>query len=109
LAEGSSIYPRCLPSDEELSEARRIRFDKATAESQFFGANIAEGCGRTGDAELCRFLQIAMGSASETENHLLLARDLGLITEANHDRFAGQIAEIKRMLATFIQRLRIKS
>lgn len=37
------------------------------------GANIAEGCGREGNAELCRFMQIGMGSASELEYHLLLA------------------------------------
>jgi four helix bundle protein len=39
-------------------------------------ANIAGGCGRRGDAELSRFLLIAMGSANELEYHLLLARDL---------------------------------
>jgi len=36
-------------------------------------ANLAEGCGRRGDAELARFCSIAMGSASELEYHLLLA------------------------------------
>jgi four helix bundle protein len=36
-------------------------------------ANIAEGCGRIGDAELRRFMQISMGSASELEYHLVLA------------------------------------
>jgi four helix bundle protein len=40
------------------------------------GANIAEGCCRKGDAELGRFLYIAMGSASELEYELLLARRL---------------------------------
>jgi four helix bundle protein len=31
------------------------------------GANLAEGCGRWGDAELSRYVQIAMGSASELQ------------------------------------------
>ena len=42
-------------------------------------ANLAEGCGRNGDAELARFCSMAMGSASELEYHLLLAHDLKLI------------------------------
>lgn len=42
-------------------------------------ANLAEGCGRNGDAEFARFCSIAMGSASELEYHLLLARELQLI------------------------------
>src|ERR1017187_11021165 len=49
-------------------------------------ANLAEGCGRNGDAELARFCSIAMGSASELEYHLLLARDLKLIEAADHQR-----------------------
>lgn len=69
-------------------------------------ANIAEGCGRGGDAELGRFLQIAMGSASELEYHLLLARDLGLLPGPDHEALAGQVTEVKRMLVTLIQRLK---
>ncbi len=69
-------------------------------------ANIAEGCGRDGDAELARFLRLAAGSASELEYHLLLARDLHLLTPEDHERLTNETKEIKRMLTTFVKRLK---
>ena len=69
-------------------------------------ANIAEGCGRNGDAELARFLQISMGSASELEYHLLLSRDLGLLDITLHDQLTQATTEIKRMLTSLIQTLK---
>ena len=67
--------------------------------------NIAEGCGRSGNAELCRFLRIASGSASELEYHILLAHDLGFLRAADHDELAAAIVEIKRMLISFLKKL----
>lgn len=72
-------------------------------------ANIAEGCGRKGEAELARFLQIAMGSASELEYHLLLAHDLNLLPAKNYESLANDVTEIKRMLTSFIQKLKAES
>ena len=72
-------------------------------------SNIAEGCGRDGDADLARFLQIAMGSASEMEYQLLLAHDLGYLRQESHDRLSERIREIKRMLASFLHTLRQES
>ena len=69
-------------------------------------SNIAEGCGRNGDAELARFLQIAMGSASELEYQLLLSYDLEFMTGTTHERLTNQVEEVKRMLTSFILRLR---
>jgi four helix bundle protein len=68
--------------------------------------NIAEGCGRGGDAELARFLQIAMGSSSELEYHLLLANDLKFLTVQDYQRLTSDTIEVKRMLTAFIQKLK---
>ena len=69
-------------------------------------ANIAEGCGRRTDDDFARFMDYAMGSASEVEYHLLLARDLGLLGAEAHEQLHGQTTEVKRMLASFLATLR---
>jgi four helix bundle protein len=69
-------------------------------------ANLAEGCGRNGDAELARFCLIAMGSASELEYHLLLCRDLHFLDEAHWALLSEQAVDVKRMLASFIRALK---
>ena len=69
-------------------------------------ANIAEGCGRDGEAEFRRFLQIALGSASELEYHLLLAHDLKMLSEEKHKQLDNRVTEIKRMLTSLIQKLK---
>jgi len=72
-------------------------------------ANIAEGCGRRSNAELAHFLQIAMGSASELEYHLLLAYDLGFLKDSEHEHLDNVTTEVKRMLSSFIKKLRADS
>lgn len=73
------------------------------------GANIAEGTCRGGDADFARFLQMAAGSASELEYHLLLARDLELLKNSEYQRLSDAVIEVKRMLASLMQRLRAVS
>jgi four helix bundle protein len=48
---------------------------------------------------------IAMGSASELECHLLLAHGLGFPAK-DYQKFFQQAREAKRMLSTFINKLR---
>ena len=69
-------------------------------------ANIAEGSVRSSDADFARFLHIALGSASETDYYLLLARDLTFLDGATYDRLDPDLQEIKRMLAALISRVR---
>ena len=71
--------------------------------------NIAEGCGRQGDTELARFLQIAMGSASEVEYQLILARDLEYLPMDGYTKLNNELVEIKRMINAFLQKLRANS
>ena len=72
-------------------------------------ANIAEGCGRSGVTEFAHFLNVAMGSASELQYHLILARDLNLLNKQNHEMLEQQVTETKRMLTSLIQKLKADS
>ncbi len=79
----TSIYRMTafFPKDEKYGLTRQLRRCRVS-----IPANIAEGCGRRGEKELARFLNIALGSASELEYLLLLSRDIELLDETS---FAG--------------------
>jgi four helix bundle protein len=73
--------------------------------SSSIGANIAEGCGKRGNAEFQRFLQIASGSGSELDYHLLLAHDLGFLAAEDYRGLAEELAVIRRMLTSLLQKV----
>jgi four helix bundle protein len=92
---------RGFPKEELFGLTSQIRRAAASVP-----ANIAEGCGREGDAELKRFINIAFGSASELEYHLILAHDLGYIDKEKYGALSLQTEEVKRMLAALIRTLK---
>ena len=64
--------------------------------SASISTNIAEGCGRKSSADFARFLQMAMGSASETEYLLLLAHDLKYTNIAHYTELTNITIEVKK-------------
>lgn len=68
--------------------------------------NLAEGCGRGSDKDFKRFVQIAMGSASESEYLFLLSKDLEYISNEKYNKLLIEIQEIKKMLTSLISKLK---
>jgi four helix bundle protein len=91
---------RSFPKEELYGLTSQLRRASASV-----GANIAEGCGRRSDGEMKRFLQIARGSASEVEYHLILCKDLELLSIDEFGDLETKVLEVQRMLAAFVQRL----
>lgn len=89
-----------FPTDERFGLTAQLRRAAASIAS-----NIAEGCGRGTNKDFARFLGIAAGSASEVEYQILLARDLGYLSDEDFDPLNAGVNEVKRMLNSFIQSL----
>ena len=66
-------------------------------------SNIAEGAGRYGKVEYCRFLYIALGSASELETQIEIAYRLNFISDIKN--LDSKIRFIKNMLSKLIKSL----
>src|SRR3954462_12520143 len=92
---------RSFPSDERFGLTSQIRRSCSS-----IGANLAEACGRRSDAEMARFVQVAMGSAAELSYHLRLARDLELLSKASFDSLRFELTEIMRILSSLSQKLK---
>ena len=101
-----SVYliSKSFPREEVYGLTSQLR--RATVS---IGANIAEGCGRRSDGEFVRFLQIARGSSSEVEHHLLLARDLKFMPQSVYADLERKLAEVQRMLTSLVSVIQEKT
>ncbi len=61
-------------------------------------ANIAEGAARQTKKEYRQFLSIAQGSSSELKTELLIAFNLGYLSEENFTELKVEIENISRMM-----------
>jgi four helix bundle protein len=68
-------------------------------------ANIAEGSGRSGPAELRRFLSIAHGSLCEVQTQLEIAQRLGMMDAGSSRAMLTEAEEVSRILRGFIRSL----
>jgi four helix bundle protein len=93
---------RLFPKEETYGLTSQIK-----RASSSIPINISEGCGRRTNPEIAQFFQIAMGSASEFEYELLLAKDLGYLDPAVYSSIKQDVEEVKKMLAALISRVRI--
>lgn len=91
---------RSFPNDERFGLTSQLRRAVTSVPT-----NIAEGCGRGTEPDMKRFLQIAFGSASETEYLVLLAGDLKYLEEQHAQELLRDVQEIKRMLGSLIARI----
>lgn len=69
-------------------------------------ANIAEGQGRFSDKEFANFLNMAHGSATETQSHLYVALDLSYIDQIAFNEVYGLLDEVARMTMALMKHQR---
>jgi len=97
-------YLRKIP---DSIESRIIKSQLIRA-STSIGANVAEGYGRYGPKEFTRYLQVALGSANESEYWLLILRDIYPYHSEDTEKLIAKNKETIKMLASAIKTIKSK-
>ena len=82
-----------LPADEKFGLVAQMKRAAAS-----ICTNLMEGSYRLNRGEYRQFVGIARGSSGELKYHLLLAKDLGYISESDYLKFRVESDEISKML-----------
>lgn len=98
-----SVYEatRLFPKEELYSLTNQLRRAASS-----IPANIAEGCGKNSNLEFAHYLNIALGSANESEYFLILSKDLKYLVEESFQLLFKNINEVKGMLINLINKVR---
>jgi four helix bundle protein len=98
LVLGTYAVAATLPPSEQFGLASQMKRAAVSVSS-----NIAEGSGRGSDADFCRFLRMASGSANELESQFLILRDLELGNDDQVRQLLGQLNTLRRGLIQLIK------
>ena len=69
-----------------------------------FTSNIAEGFSRNSYKEKLQFYTIALGSLTEVQNQLLIARDIGYLSQKEFGDIAQQTVEVSKVTNGLIKK-----
>lgn len=95
---------KTFPNDEKYGLISQIRRASASIPT-----NIAEGCGKIGDRDFARYLNISFGSASELEYLMILSRDLEYLSNDAFLSISSEIIAIKKQLYHLIKKINAES
>lgn len=88
-----------FPPSERYGLASQLRRSAAS-----ITATLAEGAAAGTDAEQRRFYRMSFRTSCETLNHLLLARDLGLLSTEAFDELEARLEPLRRMIYRLAER-----
>lgn len=88
---------KIFPKEEQFGLTSQIRRAVVSITS-----NIAEGFSRRGFREKLQFYYMALGSLTETQNQLVIAKDLNYLNQKEFDKIATQIVSVHKLLNAFI-------
>jgi len=69
-----------------------------------FTSNIAEGFSRNSYKEKLQFYSMALGSLTEIQNQLLVAKDIGYITKEEFNQIANQTVKVNKITNGLIKK-----
>lgn len=100
LVKSVYVLSKSFPSEEKFGMISQV-----TRAAVSIPANIAEGSSRNSDKDYARFLQIALGSAFEVQTYLVIAKDMGWVSNEKIEAIEILLEEEIKMLHAFIRKL----
>ena len=89
---------KCFPHDEIFGLVSQMRRAAVSVTS-----NIAEGYGRSSNADLIHFLYNSLGSSNELETQIAISYNLQYISKEQYENLDSMNQEINGMLRSLIE------
>ena len=95
------LLVRKLPHEERFELSSQIRRSSVSIPS-----NIAEGSSRTSAKERADYVEVAIGSAFELETQLLIAKNIGYLTEQEVESQIMELSELQKSMNRYNEVIR---